>query len=688
MHQPSTQPRPSIYYRYQVHAPWLPSAQPGHQVGQAHQAHPAPPRQRVAIVGAGPAGLVTALGLARWGVPSVVLNAELQVSQGSRAIVFTRRSLEILQQVGVAPAIVAAGLPWRFGHSHHRGQRVFRMAAPHGPDERFFPMTNLQQQFLEEHLLDACRASPLVALRWGNRVTGVTQHADHAVLAVDTPEGPYDLAADWVVAADGGRSGLRTALGLQMEGASYEGQFVIADIRVDLPLPTERLAFFDPDWNPGNTVLMHREPLGIWRVDYQLPEGESPEDALQPEALARRIDAQLAMIGHAGVPWQLDWCSVYSARTLTLPDFVSGRVVFTGDAAHLLPIFGVRGANTAFQDAQSLAWQLACVVKGLAGPALLANHSAERVGAAREIIAEAGKSVRFMTPPSHGFRLLRNAVLSLSLQHGFVRPLYHWRTSRPHAYVHSALNSRGDDDALFAAGPGHGAPPQNLRLGEDDFLLDHLGCHFTLLYAAGDAGLPAALQAVVQQARSRGLPLAVLAVGSVQPVAGADHTLPDADGRLRQAWGLASAGAAYLLRPDQHVCARWLALDAHRLQAALAAALPQGEALAGAPGGVESNTAGNLAGDTAGAKAGNKAGHPAELMAATSPGPAVPPSSPAPTLDTAGLEAVYDHLAEAIDQAGPGRTEHLLVKLALLNAQALGDAALFQRQVQAALQDL
>src|SRR5690606_27341817 len=232
-------------------------------------------------------------------------------------------------------------------------------------------------------------------LRWGNKVLGVSQREGFAEVLIDTPEGEYTLPSDWVVDASGGRSAIRTAMDLQMEGASYEGLFVIADIRIDLPLPTGRLAFFDPEWNPGNTILMHREPHGIWRVDYQLPEGESPEEALRPASLKARIDAQLAMIGHAGTPWEMDWSSVYSARTLTLPDYVHGSVIFTGDAAHLLPIFGVRGANTAFQDAQSLGWHLAYVVKGLAGPSLLASHSAERVGAAREIIQEAGKSVRF-----------------------------------------------------------------------------------------------------------------------------------------------------------------------------------------------------------------------------------------------------------------------------------------------------
>jgi 3-(3-hydroxy-phenyl)propionate hydroxylase len=561
MHQPTTEARPSIYYTYEVFKPWLPSQ------------HLPQARHKVAIAGSGPAGMVTALELARHGVPSVVLTSELQFSQGSRAICFTRRSMEILQQVGVADRVTANGLPWRFGNSFYRGQRVFRMEAPHDPDDRFFPIINLQQQYLEQYLYDACKANPLIDFRWGNKVSAVTQKDGHAEVQVDTPEGSYLLETDWLVAADGGRSVIRSAMNLEMEGASYEGFFVIADIRIDLPFPTERLAFFDPDWNPGNTILMHREPHGIWRVDYQLPPGETPEEALRPESLKARIDAQLAMIGHAGLKWEMDWSSVYSARTLTLPDFVNGRVIFTGDAAHLLPIFGVRGANTAFQDAQSLGWHLAYVVHGLAGPKLLKNHSTERVGAAREIIEEAGKSTRFMAPPSRGFRLLRDAVLSLSLTQDFVRPLYHWRTSRPHEYTHSALNSTGDDNALFKAGPAHGAPPQNVRLGINDFLLDHLGGGFDLLYFT-DTDMPEALQQVIEQARERGLPLKVTAVGAPHCVAGADQYLPDKDGHMRQRYGVPANGAAYLLRPDQHVCARWLTLDATRLQAALATALP------------------------------------------------------------------------------------------------------------------
>ena len=326
MHQPSTAPRPSIYYTYRVFdAAPVPA-----------DARPVP----AVVVGAGPIGLVTALGLAQQGVRCVLVEAERQVSEGSRAIVFTRRSMEILQQAGVADAMLTLALPWRFGNSYYRGQPVFRLEGPHSDDERFYPMTNLQQPFVEQFLLDAVARQPLIEQRWGHKVTAVLGNSDRVDLQIDTAAGEYTQAAHWVVAADGARSTLRSLCGLKLEGAvqqgpeadeagrpsaegdrssgpaplTYEGRFVIADIRIDLPLPTERLAFFDPPWNPGNTVLMHSEPLGIWRIDYQLPPGETPEHALAPESLKARINAQLAMIGHAGTPWQLDWSSVYSAR--------------------------------------------------------------------------------------------------------------------------------------------------------------------------------------------------------------------------------------------------------------------------------------------------------------------------------------------------------------------------------------
>ncbi|VVD68934.1 monooxygenase [Pandoraea sputorum] len=557
MHKPETTPRASLYHTYRVYPHFAPQSDA-----------PAVP---VTIVGGGPIGMVTALALARHGVRCVVLQSEQQVSEGSRAIVFTRRSQEILQAVGVADAVVANGLPWTSGNSYYRGQRVFRMESPVDDDDRFAPLINLQQNVLESYLVDAIEREPLIEMRWGNKLIGLTQDDDGVALQIDTPEGEYTQRTSWLVAADGARSTVRTALGLRFEGASYEGRFVIADIRIDLDLPTERLAFFAPEWNPGNTVLMHREPGDIWRVDYQLPVDETSEHALQPETIRARINAQLDMMGLGGKPWALDWCSVYSARALTLPDYVHARVLFAGDAAHLLPIFGVRGANTGFQDAIDLSWKLAAVVKGAAPTSLLASYTHDRVGAAREIISEAGKSTRFMTPPSHGFRVLRDAVLDLSLDHEFVRPLFHWRTSRAHDYRHSPLNSPNDDNATMSAGPTVGAPTPNVKLAEDDYLYDHLGAAFHLV-TFGDAPLDDALRQVIVTWRERGVPVKVIAFAlSENTVAGADLTLPDPTGHAAARYGAAD-GTAYLVRPDHHICARWLQLDAPRLASALAQA--------------------------------------------------------------------------------------------------------------------
>ncbi len=560
MHTPNLTPRKSLYFDYRIH----PFVRPPELEGRKRR-HP------VVVVGAGPVGLTTALELARYGVASVVLESECQVSEGSRAIVFTRRSLEILEQVGVGQRVVENGLPWGSGNSFFRGQKVFRMESPTHPEQRFPVMVNLQQPYLEEYLVEAAEREPLIELRWGSKVTGIVRNDDIVAVTVDTPEGEYTIESDHLVAADGARSPIRQLINARMEGSSYVGRFVIADIRIDLDLPTERLCFFDPEWNPGNTVLMHREPHRIWRIDYQLPAGESPEEALTEASLRERIDAQLKLIGRGGTPWELDWASVYSARAMTLPKYVYGRIAFTGDAAHMLPIFGVRGANTGFQDAQNLAWKLAMVVKGRAAPELLDSYNAERVGAAREIIAEAGKSTRFMTPPTHGYRLLRDATLSLALRHEFARPLLHWRTSRAHDYVDSPINV-ADDGASFSAGPAQGSPALNVRIGDGAHLLDLLGGAFSLLVFS-DVPLASDLQTALGKLRAAGLPVRVIRCLSGEApaaaVADVDRVIPDSDRRIALRYGVDGPFAAYLVRPDQHVSARWKRLDGGRLLAAM-----------------------------------------------------------------------------------------------------------------------
>lgn len=521
-------------------------------------------RHVVVVVGAGPVGLSAALELARHGVAVVVVDDKDTLNAGSRAICIARHSLEGLQQLGLDRRFVAKALGWTHGTSYFRGQPVFRLEMPHSSDERFAPMQNLQQQYIEQYLIEHAQAQSRIELRWHSRVVDVQTDEQGVVVRVATPTGEYSLQADYLLAADGARSVVRQALGLKLKGAAHEGRYVIVDIKLRSDYPTERRAFFDCPGQAGATVLVHRQPDDIWRIDYQLDQDEDEQSAVAEANIRARVAAIVTMLGETA-PWQLEWWSVYKAYTLCLDDYRHGRVLFCGDAAHLVPIFGVRGLNSGLADAMNIGWKLAYVVGGLAPPRLLDSYSPERRGATLDIFEQATKSTRFMSPPTRGHRLLRDAALALSLKYDFARRLLDPRQSQPYTYAGSPLSS--DEQDHFVAGPASGAPLRNHRCGDGTFLLDHLGPGFTLLYFSADGEVPADVRAHC----------AALAVGDelarlVVITRRGEATLIDDDGRLFAAYGAAPA-TCYLVRPDRHVCGRWVQPDGTKLRAALARAL-------------------------------------------------------------------------------------------------------------------
>ena len=368
----------------------------------------------VVIVGAGPIGMTAALVLAQYGIRSVLIDRKDTFNDGSRAICIARPSMHILERIGAVAPFLEKALGWRFGRSYYRGKQIFRLEMPHPANEKYLPMYNLQQQYIEKFLHDAVAASGLIDMRWQSELSGIESRDDGVSLRISSTAGDYRLDADFVLAADGARSPVRSMLGLRLKGDNYEGRYVIADIRMDHDFPTERRAFFEPSGNPGGTVLIHKQPDDIWRVDYQLREGENEEEVLREENIRARVGAILADIGHTK-PWELEWWSIYSANTLCLDDYRHGRVFFIGDAAHIVPIFGVRGLNNGLADADNIGWKLARVLNGEADERLLDSYSPERRGATLDVFANATKSTRFMTPPTRGWRLAREAALSLSL---------------------------------------------------------------------------------------------------------------------------------------------------------------------------------------------------------------------------------------------------------------------------------
>ncbi|MFC3230667.1 FAD-dependent monooxygenase [Marinibaculum pumilum] len=506
----------------------------------------AEPRRRVAIVGAGPVGLTAALALAAEGVPSLLLERKATFNDGSRAICIARQSFHILERLGALAPFLEKALPWTTGRSFYRGRQVLEFEMPDGPDEKFRPMYNLQQQYIERFLWQAASASPLVEIRWQSEVAGIADRDGGVTLEVRDPAGSYAVTADWLLAADGARSPVRGMRNLRLQGENFEGRYVIADVRMAHDYPTIRRALFDPACNPGSTVLVHRQPEDIWRIDYQLPEGESAEEATREEVVRDRVAAILGEIGHRGT-WELEWWSVYAANTLALADYRDGRVFFLGDAAHIVPIFGVRGLNNGIADAADIGWKLGRVVAGGAGEGLLASYTPERRDATLDVFANATKSTRFMTPPTRGWRLMRDAALGLALRHDFARPFANPRQMAPYTYAASPLTA-DDDPAFDGAGPAPGSVLPNLRLAAGGFLSDRLGPGFTLLLFSAGA---AAAEAMLRPLRARDPDLRLLCIGGAMPDA-----LHDPDGRIAARFA-AGPGSAWLVRPDMYIAGRW-----------------------------------------------------------------------------------------------------------------------------------
>ena len=507
-------------------------------------------RHQVAIVGAGPVGMVAALTLAKYGVASVLLDRRDSFNDGSRAICLARPSMHILEQIGAVGPFLAKALGWTRGRSFYRDQQIYQFEMPHGDNDKYLPMYNLQQQFIEQFLYDAIVGNPLIDVRWQSEIDGLVQHGDGAVIHVTSATGGYDLHADYVLAADGARSAMRGLMGLRLRGDNYEGQYVIADIHAALDLPTERRAYFAPAANPDGTVLLHRQPGDIWRVDYQLPLGADLATAIEESVIRAKVGAILAGIGFQG-SWDLEWWSIYTANTLCLDDYMHGRVIFIGDAAHIVPIFGVRGLNNGLADAFNIGWKLGYVLAGVAAPALLDSYTPERRGATLDVFANATKSTRFMTPPSRGWWLLREAALSLALTEDFARQFADPRQMQPYRYPGS-----GEHDG-FAIGPSVGALATNVKLADGTYLLDRCGAGFTFL---------------VFGAASRALfdDFAMLDPRFTGLIVGVD--IQDPFGAIARAYG-AVPGAVYLLRPDLHVAGRWQWADRTAMLQTLRASL-------------------------------------------------------------------------------------------------------------------
>ena len=511
-------------------------------------------RHPVVVAGGGPVGMALALDLALKGTRVLVLDDHEGIGMGSRAICFAKRPLEILDRLGCAAPMVAKGVVWNLGKVFHRDDLIYEFNLLPEGGHKFPAFINLQQPYFEKFLLDHVRALQAEGLpleiRGKNRVDAVEQKGDHAILSVMTPDGPYRVAADWVVACDGASSPIRNMLGLGFEGEVFKNSFLIADVRMKADFPTERWFWFDPPSGAGASQLLHKQPDDVWRIDFQIGWDVDRAEELKEENVRRRV---ADMIGHE-VEFEIVWSSIYTFQCRRMTKFREGRVIFAGDAAHQVSPFGARGANSGLQDTDNLAWKLKLVLDGTATPKLLESYDVERIHGADENILNSTRSTDFITPKSDASRVFRDAVLHLARQHDFARPLVNsGRLSVPCTYDGSPLNTvDGLADGPARTRPGSPCPDAPLEGG---FLLEQLGdkTGATFQILAFDAEVPEAFDAHRMEC-------------AVRRVSAQGNEV------LRERYLGDATRAVYLIRPDQHVAARWPAWDAGAVGGALARA--------------------------------------------------------------------------------------------------------------------
>ena len=488
------------------------------------------PTHPVIIVGAGPIGLAMALELANHNVRSVVLDDNNVVSVGSRAICWSKRSLEILDRLGVGDKAVEKGVTWKVGRTFHRDKEVFSFDLLPEDGHKMPAFVNLQQYYVEQYLAEAALEHDLIDVRFKNKVTSVSQTDEIAHVRVETPDGWYDLNGQYIIACDGAKSPIRAMMGLDFDGELFEERFLIADIEMQADMPSERRFWFEPTFHNGQSALLHKQPDNIYRIDLQLGWDADPEVEKQPEVVVPRIEK---VVGHSD--FTLDWVSVYTFQCRRLDRFVHDRVIFVGDSAHVVSPFGARGGNGGLQDVDNIGWKLAAVLQGCANSALLETYNTERVHGSDENILNSARATKFMTPSDGAERLFRDQVLALAAKAPFARAWVNsGRLSVPAIYPMDAP----DHDALpKASRPGAVAPDAPLG---NDWLLRGLG----------------------------GRPV-ILALGCEIEIDGIEVLNPEVSETLKQRYLGALETAIYLIRPDQVIAARWSHTDPKEISNAI-----------------------------------------------------------------------------------------------------------------------
>jgi 3-(3-hydroxy-phenyl)propionate hydroxylase len=328
---------------------------------------------RVLVVGAGPVGLVTALALARTGVPVTVVEAEAAIVPSPRALVYHPPTLEAMGRLGLMEDFEAAGVVKReLLFQDIDGNFLAEIDYGNLADITRYPYNlHLGQDRLAAIALARLAKLPGTEVLWSHRLRAIEQTAASVTAILDTPSGECRVAARYLVGADGASSTTRQSLGLGFEGRTWPTRFIATNVRHDFTADGYRNGAFviDPDdW----AIIMKIDENGLWRFTY------SESEDLSVETYRERIHAKYRKLMRAGGPYELVASAPYRVHERCADRFRVGRCLLAGDAAHINNPCGGLGLTSGLLDAVALAYPLAAVFLGRRDDSILDRYAAER----------------------------------------------------------------------------------------------------------------------------------------------------------------------------------------------------------------------------------------------------------------------------------------------------------------------
>lgn len=508
---------------------------------------PLAPTTDVAIVGAGPVGLMIANYLGQCGVNVTVVERLDSLIDYPRAIGLDDESLRTFQAVGLVDKVLPHTTPWHAMRFLTPKGRCFADIQPKTDEFGWSRRNAFIQPLADRVLLEGLQRFDNVKMLFGRELEGFEQNDSRVVVNLKGKDGHAEhLHARYLIGCDGGNSLIRRSLNISFEGKTAPNQWIVVDIAND-PLSTPHVYLCCDPVRPYVSAAL---PHGVRRFEFMVMPGETETELSQPENL-RKL---LAKVLPDPERIELIRSRVYTHNARLAGRFRQGRILLAGDAAHIMPVWQGQGYNSGMRDASNLAWKLSMVIKGLADDSLLDSYEQERRDHAKAMIDLSVLAGHVLAPPKRWQGALRDGV---SWFLNYVPPVKRYFLEmrfKPMPQYHQG--------ALIAAGNRHSPvgkmfiQPKVLTEDGDTVLLDQLIGEKFAIIAWGCDPTWGMTSEQIDQWKALGTQfiqvLPDVQLGAPSDVAVGVTRIGDCTGRLKE-WFARGDSSITLLRPDRFV---------------------------------------------------------------------------------------------------------------------------------------